>query len=123
MRLLLTSAGITNDSIRWALVDLLGEPVEESTAIQIPTAVYALPGGPSDAWQRAKYFGDMGWKELRILGLTALPTLEAQRWLPALEAADEDSVGGGNGGYLSYWFDKSGLAERLPGLQKEQGPL
>jgi dipeptidase E len=44
MRLLLTSAGITNTSIRDALVDLLGKPIAESSALCIPTAAYALPG-------------------------------------------------------------------------------
>ena len=45
MKLLLTSAGIKNRSIRDALVDLLGKPIAESTALCIPTATYAFPGG------------------------------------------------------------------------------
>jgi len=32
MKSLLTSAGITNDSIRKALADLLGKPIAESSA-------------------------------------------------------------------------------------------
>ena len=40
MKLLLTSAGIKNASIRDALVDLLGKPIAESSALCIPTAVY-----------------------------------------------------------------------------------
>lgn len=40
MKLLLTSGGVTNDSIRAALVDLLGKPVEEATALGNPA--YAL---------------------------------------------------------------------------------
>ena len=38
MKLLLTSAGITNTSILDALVDLLGKPIDESNALCIPTA-------------------------------------------------------------------------------------
>jgi hypothetical protein len=38
VKLLLTSAGVTNASIRDALVELLGKPIEESTALCIPTA-------------------------------------------------------------------------------------
>src|SRR5215208_8443069 len=44
MRVLLTSAGITNTSIHKALVELLGKPIAESSARCIPTATYALPG-------------------------------------------------------------------------------
>ena len=38
MKLLLTSGGVTNPSIRDALVDLLGKPIAESNALCIPTA-------------------------------------------------------------------------------------
>jgi dipeptidase E len=91
MKLLLTSAGIANDSIRDALVDLLGRPVEEATAVLIPTAIYALPDGPADAWEMARYVGDMGWKRLGIIELTALPTVEEDHWLPAVEAPTPSS--------------------------------
>jgi dipeptidase E len=49
MRLLLTSAGIKNASIREAVIDLLGKPIAESSALCIPTAVYAKPGGTACA--------------------------------------------------------------------------
>ena len=51
MKLLLTSAGIKNPSIRDALVNLLGKPTSESNALCIPTAIYAFPGGASSAWR------------------------------------------------------------------------
>jgi dipeptidase E len=48
MKLLLTSAGIKNPSIHDALVDLLGKPISESSALCIPTAMYGHPGsGPA----------------------------------------------------------------------------
>jgi dipeptidase E len=43
MKLLLTSAGIKNDSIRDALVELLGKPIAESDVLCIPTASYGHP--------------------------------------------------------------------------------
>src|SRR6478609_1233861 len=52
----------------------------------------------------------------RQLELTALPNLPVELWLPELQAADVILVGGGNTGYLSYWFRESGLADVLPGL-------
>jgi dipeptidase E len=45
MKLLLTSAGISNTSIRNALVELLGKPIAEASALFIPTAIYAIRGG------------------------------------------------------------------------------
>jgi dipeptidase E len=43
MKLLLTSGGVTNDSIRNALVDMLGKPIEEADALFVPTAQWGQP--------------------------------------------------------------------------------
>jgi dipeptidase E len=52
MRFLLTSAGIKNTSIHDVLVDLLGKPIAESSALCIPTAAYGHPmAGPGAAWR------------------------------------------------------------------------
>ena len=52
MKLLLTSAGIKNASIRDALVDLLGKPIGESNALCIPTGGYgSIYGSPQGAWR------------------------------------------------------------------------
>jgi len=45
MKFLLTSAGIKNTSIHDALVDLLGKPIAESSALCIPTASWPVPPG------------------------------------------------------------------------------
>lgn len=50
MKLLLTSAGIKNASIHDALTGLLGKPIAESSALRIPSAAYAMPGGGGMAW-------------------------------------------------------------------------
>ena len=116
MKFLLTSAGITNDSIRRALIDLLGKPIEESKALLVPTAIYTYPEGSGYAWAELKELGELGWKAFGVLELTALPSLPEESWLPAVEATDALIVGGGNGFYLSYWMQESGLAKRLPEL-------
>jgi dipeptidase E len=116
MKLLLTSAGLTNDSIRGALVGLLGKPIPECRAVHIPTAVYAFPNGPLFATQMANYWAELGWHELGTIELTAIPSLDEQHWLPTLQASDAILVAGGNNGYLSYWFHESGLSSRLPKL-------
>jgi dipeptidase E len=43
MKLLLTSAGIKNTSFHKALLELLGIPVSEASALFIPTAIYPFP--------------------------------------------------------------------------------
>jgi dipeptidase E len=67
-----------------------------------------------------KHYGEMGWKELGTLELTALPTIEEEHWLPFVESSDAILVSGGNTWYLSYWFQESGFAERLPGLLEDR---
>src|SRR5215475_6216904 len=81
MKLLLTDSGITNSSIHDALVDLLGKPIAESSALFIPTALYALPGGAMRAYraisggEETTSMAQLGWKTLGVLELTALPSL------------------------------------------------
>ena len=118
-KLLLTSAGITNEQIRKALVDLLGKPINQSTASFVPTAIYpyyVYPNVSNYAWRSLQSLGNLGWKKFGVLELTALPSLNKDIWLPEVEAADAIIVGQGNGFYLSFWMQKSGLFDILPEL-------
>ena len=45
LKLLLTSGGVTNPSIRNALVELLGKPIADCDALCIPTAEYGHRSG------------------------------------------------------------------------------
>lgn len=121
MKLLLTSNGISNTSIYNALVDLLGKPIAESNALFIPTAIYPFRYGARFAWQpisgkTKSPFCTLGWKSLGLLELTALPSIEKEIWLPAVEEADALLVWGGDPLYLSYWLQQSGLENLLPSL-------
>lgn len=116
MKLLLTSRGVINDRIKGALEDLLGKPIADSTALFVPTAVYAYANGVNYAWRGLRMHGDLGWKQYGVLELAALPSVPKEAWLPQLEEADAVIVGGGNNFYLSYWMQESGLFEMLPGL-------
>jgi dipeptidase E len=123
MRLLLTSAGIKNTSIHNALVDLLGKPIAESSALCVPTAVYAMPGGAGMAWRLICGSGstplcELGWKSLGVLELTALPSIDKERWIPMVQETDVLLVGGGDPLYLCYWMRQSGLADLLPSLRE-----
>ena len=124
MRFLLTSAGITNPSIHDALVGLLRKPIGESSALCIPTAMYANPDGAGHAWrfisgrEPRTPMCELGWKSLGVLELTALPSIEKERWIPMLQKTDALLVGGGDPLYLSYWMRQSGLADLLPSLRE-----
>ena len=122
MKFLLTSAGIKNKSIHDALVDLLGKPIAESSALCIPTAVYAIPGGAGHAWrffsgQATTPMCELGWKSLGVLELTALPSIDEELWVPMVQETDVLLVNGGDPLYLCYWMRQSGLADLLPSLR------
>jgi dipeptidase E len=122
VKLLLTSSGIANPSIHQALVDLLGKPIAESSALFVPTGIYPFPGGGEKAWEaicgNAKSPScELGWKSLGLLELTALPSIQRESWVPTLQETDALLVWGGNVLYLCYWMQQSGLAELLPSLE------
>ena len=124
MKLLLTSAGIKNASIHDALVDLLGKPISESSALCIPTAMYGHPWvGPGErAWEFISGrepncpMCELGWKSLGVLELTALPSIDEERWVPLVQETDVLLASGGDALYLCHWMRQSGLADLLPSL-------
>ncbi|GAA1161578.1 peptidase E [Kribbella jejuensis] len=120
-KLLLTSSGISNPSINDALLELLGKPVSEATALIVPTAIYPFPGGGGQAWraiagQNKRPLTDLGWKSVGVLELTALPSIQEKSWVPTLQETDALLVWGGDVLYLSYWLRRSGVADLLPSL-------
>jgi dipeptidase E len=124
MKFLLTSAGISNDSIRNALVESLGKPITESSALVIPTGMYAIPGGAAHAWRFLRGVDttplcEVGWKSLGVLELTALPSINEEQWVPMVQGTDALLVAGGDVLYLCYWMRQSGLADLLPELPRE----
>lgn len=123
MKFLLTSAGVCNPSINRALVELLGKPIGEASALFIPTAIYPFSGGSKMAFKAitgtaGNPFCDLGWASLGVLELTALPTIRKENWVPIVKEADALLVWGGDALYLTYWMRQSGLADLLPTLDK-----
>ena len=122
MKLLLTSGGVTNDNIRAALVDLLGKPIEEASALCIPTAQWGHPMCGPESVRRfvtdrspATMTG-LGWRSVGMLELTALPTMARERWEPWVRDADVLLVDGGEATFLAHWVRSSGLVDLLPTL-------
>jgi dipeptidase E len=128
LKLLLTSAGIKNTSIHDALVDVLGKPIAESSALCIPTAMYGSvyrPRMPCDgAWQfitgrsTETPMCELGWKSMGVLELTALPSIDEERWVPVVQETDVLLASGGDALYLCHWLRQSGLADLLPSLRE-----
>jgi dipeptidase E len=124
MRLLLTSAGITNTSIHDALVDLLGKPIAESNALCIPTATYGHPmpvlarHGGSSADEKpeppcANWVGSH-WE------CWSSPRCRASVKSAGSRGSGTDVllVNGGDALYLCHWMRQSGLADLLPSLRE-----
>lgn len=110
MRLLLTSGGITNGSIRSALRALLEEEFRQSRLAFIPTAA-AGQGGSHD------WFVDdlnriyrLGWREFSIVELNGLPK---EVLVGRLESTDVIYAGGGNAYHLAYSILANDLAADL----------
>ncbi len=124
MKLLLTSGGIKNPTIEAALIEHLGKPIAQSSALCISTASYPLPGGPVLAWRFISGqepdtpMCELGWKSLGNLELTALPSIDKERWVPMIRETDALLVNGGDPMYLCHWMRESGLADLLPSLSE-----
>lgn len=123
MRLLLSSAGAGNARIHEALVAMLPRPIDECTAVCIPTAMYGHPhAGPGkDVWEfvagrSQQPMAELGWKSVGLLELTAVPSVGTERWKDVVTAADVLLVSGGDALYLHHWMNESGLTALLPSL-------
>ncbi len=121
MKYLLTSAGVRNPSIHDALLDLLGKPIAECSALCIPTAMYGHPYvPPAFTWnftsgnEPDNPMVALGWKSMGMLELTALPSIERERWNKWVEETDVLLASGGDAVYLSYWMQQTGLVDLLP---------
>jgi dipeptidase E len=123
MKLLLTDSGVRNASILAALVDLLGKPIAEASALCIPTAGYGGPyGDPVLPWRfisgrSPEPMTELGWKSVGALELTALPSIDKDRWVSWVREADALLVNGGDTLYLCHWMRESGLADLFPSLR------
>jgi dipeptidase E len=113
MKLLLTSNGLSNQSIADALFNLVGKPASETVIAFVPTAMNV-------GWGDKGWFIDdlvnikkQGCKAVDIVDISALPK---EMWLSRLEGADVLFFSGGNTSHLMRWLKESGLADFLPEL-------
>jgi dipeptidase E len=112
MKLLLTSAGITNKSLEKALRGLVKEDIKIAF---IPTAAN-LEDGEKD-WLIKNY---NQCEELGTVDIVDISAMDKNIWLPRLERANVLVFGGGNTGHLMREIIKSGLNRELPYLLKNR---
>jgi dipeptidase E len=117
LRLLLTSAGITNDTIRQALADLLGTPFAEARVVVIVTASLAEPGDHGWLLENLARTRALGWRELDVIDLNGLPR---EVVVERLRRADVLFAEGGNHYHLARSIAGNGLTEDLLALLEDR---
>jgi dipeptidase E len=122
VKLLLTSAGIKNPTLHQALEGLLGKPIAEANALCIPTASWSAPWTkPTGPWRfitgtSGQPMVDLGWKSVGVLELTALPSIDSDRWQSWVRETDALLVSGGDGLFLAHWMRETGFADLIQTL-------
>lgn len=117
MKLLLTSAGISNKSIENALLELTQKPFSELNLAFIPTASNVETGDKDWLIDDLLNLKKLNLKSIEITDISAV---DEKIWRPSFERADILFFEGGNTYHLMRWLNKSGLAEKLPDLLKNK---
>jgi hypothetical protein len=110
VKLLLTAAGLRNETLRHALRDLLGKPFESANFVYISTASNAMPGDRRWLIRELTELLGLGWREFDVLDLNGLPR---QMVIDRLLRADVIYGGGGDYFHLARSISVNGLAERF----------
>ncbi|UCG95400.1 MAG: Type 1 glutamine amidotransferase-like domain-containing protein [archaeon] len=117
MKLLLTSAGLSNKSISKALAELAGKPFSKLKLAFIPTAANVEKGDKGWLIKDLITCRNLGFASIDIVDISSVP---GDVWEPRLREADVLMFGGGNSAHLMSWMEKSGLREILPALLKDR---
>ena len=117
MKLVLTSAGITNKSIAQAILELAGFKASEIKLAFIPTAGNIIADDKSWIIDDLKHFQEQGYKSIDIVDIKALPK---EVWLPRLVDANVLCFGGGDEQYLAKALIETSLKNILQNLLKDR---
>jgi dipeptidase E len=110
VKLLLTSAGLSNRTLRRALRDLLGKPFAAANLVYVPTASMAEAGDHRWFVTSLSRLHRRGWRTFDIVELNGLPR---QMVLGRLLDADVIYVEGGSHYHLARSITANGLADGL----------
>jgi dipeptidase E len=108
MKLLLTAAGLRNDTLRQALRDMLGKPFGSARFVHIPTASNVMPGDRGWLVDELSMLHGLGWREFDVLELNGPPR---EMVIDRLLHADVIYGGGGNRYHLARSIAGNGLAD------------
>ena len=116
MKLLLTSNGLCNESIRQALRGMVDRPTSQLKMVFVPTG--ANPVRSDKTWlvddiSRAK---SMGWQSFDVVDIAVVAGWPKELWWGVFADADVIMFCGGHAQYLSYWLEESGLMKALPAM-------
>ena len=114
MKLLLTSAGLSNKSIINALEKLLGKSTKGVKLAFIPTAANVEAGDKSWMIEDLNNFQKAGF----LVDIVDVSAVSKDVWLPRLQEAEVLFLGGGNTFHLMHWVKQSSLQDELPALLK-----
>ena len=117
MRMLLTSNGITNPTIRQSLLGLLGKPFDESRVVVILDAFLPFPGDKRTMIRHVGDLGALGWAELDVLSLFNGPRSLLE---PRLLAADVVYCFGGSNHWLAHAWRSTGYVPLLQEILDEK---
>lgn len=117
MKLLLTSAGFSNDSIAKALGSLLDRPINKLKLAFNPTASNFESGDKKDWLIKDLIDCKNMFASVDIVDISALPR---EKWEPRLRDADVLLFEGGNTFHLMHWIKKSGLDEIFSDLLRDK---
>lgn len=113
MKLLLTSGGITNDTLAHELEELAGKPFSELKIAFVPSAAFGDPS--DDKWW---LIDDMYRLKMRgaKVSIVSLADCTTEEIAAQLQQVDVIFVGGGQTFYLSWLMEQKSLFELLPKL-------
>lgn len=107
MKLLLTSAGLTNGSIADALVGLTGKPKDKTRVGFISTAANVEANGAKKILRETGDLKNLGFNLIDVVD----PSADNVDWQKRLETTDVIFVGGGNTFHLLDQMRKTGFGE------------
>lgn len=117
MKLLLSSAGFTNQTISNTLFELVGKNPEDTSLVFIPTASNVEDCDKSWFIEDLVNIKNQNFKSVTITDISAVPE---NIWKPQLKEADVLFFEGGNTYHLMNWINKSGLVKLLPEMLKNK---
>jgi len=118
MKLLLTSTGITNETIKTKFHEMVGKQPADISLAYIPTA-FNTSTSLDKRWaiENIIRLNDIGIGNIDIVDFSAIPR---EMWLPRLQRADVLFVEGGTPSYLMSEMKKAGIDQLLTNGLKDK---